>query len=129
MVYIKLVGIKVLVRYVVNILLILVILIFKNRQIKDLKKRKYTYFLLKVLVNLGLIVNFEIFQNDGKFSVFALSRDSTKLEISVIAIDLITFCFSHLYLWRLFLSNKAKQASKIQTKPYEEYMYKTVFVF
>jgi hypothetical protein len=129
MIYIKLVGYKIVGRMLINFVLIIVALLYWNKPIKFIKKKKFTFFLLKVVVNIGLILNFEIFQNDGKMFVLALTAESDFFEICVVSLDILAFTVSHYYLWTLFSQNKNMKTKVSSLKPFEKHLYKAVFVF
>jgi hypothetical protein len=115
LIYLKLVGLKLIFRYLINILLGFVLLMLRNKSHAFIKQRKITYKFIKLIVNLGLVINFEIFQNDGKLAVFSLTKHSKVNEILIVGLDCAVFCLSHLYLWRLFKSKQVSRA-EVSTK-------------
>lgn len=132
LIYIRLLGLKILGRYLINIILLTIVFRYKNKStiLSEQKKSVAVGFIVKLLVNLGLILNFETFQCDGKLALFSLTQSSSVVEITLIFLDIFIFSLAHLYLWTLFENKQSlKKKGSNQLKPYQEYMYKNVFVF
>jgi hypothetical protein len=126
LVYIRLMGLKLVLRFVLNIVLGLAIYFWiRKKTKKDFEKKSKVEFLMKMLINVILILNFEYTQTDTRLAIFSLTSMSTLLEKFLIFTDITIYAGMHLFLFSMF----NKQRNPLLMKPYEKYVYETIFVF